>query len=44
LGSDLKPGGIAAIGHDIGLNDLDEVLATILKGGVTGRYVVKPTA
>jgi putative YhdH/YhfP family quinone oxidoreductase len=37
LGSDLKPGGIAAIGHDIGLNDLDEVLATILKGGVRGE-------
>lgn len=43
LGADLKPRGIGAIGHEIGLNDLDDVLTTILKGGVTGRYVVSPT-
>ena len=44
LGTDLKPAGLATIGHDIDLNDLDGVLTTILKGGVTGRYVVAPRA
>ncbi|MBU3688035.1 MAG: oxidoreductase [Acidimicrobiales bacterium mtb01] len=44
LATDLKPAGLAAIGQEIDLNALDEVLTTILKGGVTGRYVVKPTA
>lgn len=44
IATDLKPGGLDAIGHDIGLNDLDGVLTTILKGGVTGRYVVRPMA
>lgn len=44
IASDLKPAGLDSIGHDIGLNDLDGVLTTILKGGVTGRYVVRPTA
>ncbi len=44
LASDLKPGGLDAIGHDITLADLDEVLTTIRAGGVTGRYVVRPTA
>jgi acrylyl-CoA reductase (NADPH) len=41
LGSDLKPRGIDAIGHEIALDDLDRVLDEILSGGVTGRYVVK---
>lgn len=41
LASDLKPGGLDAIGHDITLADLDEVLSTIRAGGVTGRYVVR---
>lgn len=44
IATDLKPAGLDSIGHDIGLNDLDGVLTTILKGGVTGRYVVRPTA
>jgi len=43
LASDLKPAGIATIGHEIGLNQLDTVLTSILKGEVTGRYVVRPT-
>ena len=43
IATDLKPAGLDSIGHDIGLNDLDGVLTTILKGGVTGRYVVRPT-
>jgi putative YhdH/YhfP family quinone oxidoreductase len=44
IASDLKPAGLEAIGHEIDLNDLDRVLTTILAGGVTGRYVVRPTA
>ena len=44
IATDLKPTGLDSIGHDIGLNDLDGVLTTILKGGVTGRYVVRPSA
>jgi acrylyl-CoA reductase (NADPH) len=43
LAGDLKPGGLDTIGHSIGLDRLDEVLGTILPGGVTGRYVVDPT-
>ena len=43
LASDLKPAGIDRIGHEIGLNQLDAVLTAILKGEVTGRYVVSPT-
>ena len=42
LGSDLKPRGIETIGHEIGLGDLDQVLTEILKGNVSGRYVVSP--
>jgi putative YhdH/YhfP family quinone oxidoreductase len=44
IGADLKPAGLDTIGHDIDLNDLDRVLTTILQGGLTGRYVVRPTA
>lgn len=44
LAGDLKPAGLDAIGHEIGLDELDGVLTTILKGGVSGRYVVRPTA
>jgi acrylyl-CoA reductase (NADPH) len=40
LGSDLRPSGLADIGHDIGLGDLDGVLAGILAGEITGRNVV----
>ncbi|MEY3617469.1 MAG: hypothetical protein RL726_167 [Actinomycetota bacterium] len=43
LATDLKPAGIDTIGHEIGLNQLDAVLTAILKGEVTGRYVVSPT-
>lgn len=41
LAGDLKPNGLESIGTTIGLDDLDPVLANILKGGVTGRYVVR---
>lgn len=44
LASDLRPGGLASIGHDITLGGLDEVLTAILQGEVAGRYVVSPTA
>lgn len=44
LATDLKPAGIDRIGREIGLGELDQVLTSILKGGVTGRYVVRPTA
>ena len=40
LGNDLKPTGLADIGRDITLDDLDGVLDEILRGGVTGRDVV----
>lgn len=43
LATDLRPAGIDRIGHEIGLNQLDAVLTAILKGEVTGRYVVSPT-
>ena len=42
LATDLKPRGLESIGRDITLTQLDEVLARILAGGVTGRYVVRP--
>jgi acrylyl-CoA reductase (NADPH) len=40
MASDLKPAGLDAIGHDIGLDDLDAVLTEILAGGATGRSIV----
>ncbi len=40
IGADLMPTNLDAIGHDITLDDLDEVLTGILEGGVTGRNVV----
>lgn len=43
IATDLKPAGLDEIGHTIGLAELDGVLTTILKGGVTGRFVVSPT-
>lgn len=43
LAGDLAPSGLDAIGHEIGLGELDGVLTTIAGGGVTGRYVVRPT-
>ena len=42
IASDLKPRGLESIGHDITLHDLDGVLASILRGEVSGRYVVSP--
>lgn len=44
IATDLRPAGLGAIGHTIGLDDLDEVLTSILQGHVTGRYVVSPSA
>jgi len=40
IANDLRPKGLARIGHDISLDDLDEVLTAILRGGATGRNVV----
>jgi NADPH:quinone reductase-like Zn-dependent oxidoreductase len=40
LGNDLKPTGLADIGRDVTLDDLDGVLDEILRGGVTGRDVI----
>ena len=42
LGADLKPTGLAAIGHEVGLDELDGVLDAILAGAVTGRTIVDP--
>ena len=44
IASDLRPAGLDSIGHDIGLADLDSVLSAILRGEVSGRYVVAPRA
>ena len=44
IATDLKPAGIDAIGHDITLGDLDSTLSAILRGEVSGRFVVAPTA
>ncbi|MFM8649780.1 MAG: acryloyl-CoA reductase [Actinomycetota bacterium] len=43
LATDLKPTGLETIGHEIGLGELDRVLTEILKGNVSGRYVVRPS-
>jgi putative YhdH/YhfP family quinone oxidoreductase len=40
LATDLKPSGLADIGHEIGLDDLPGVLDGILTGSITGRNVV----
>jgi putative YhdH/YhfP family quinone oxidoreductase len=42
MATDLRPTGLADIGHEIGLDELDGVLTGILDGAVTGRYVVDP--
>lgn len=44
LASDLRPRGLETIGHSITLGDLDRVLGDILRGEVSGRYVVAPSA
>ncbi len=40
IATDLKPSNLSSIGHDISLEDLDDVLTGILAGKVTGRNVV----
>ncbi len=40
IASDLKPAGLDTIGHDIGLDELDDVLTGILDGKAVGRSVV----
>ena len=40
IASDLKPTGLDTIGHDIGLDELDDVLTGILDGKAVGRAVV----
>jgi acrylyl-CoA reductase (NADPH) len=42
IAGDLRPAGLDRIGHDVGLGDLDEVLAAILRGEARGRSVVNP--
>lgn len=41
IATDLKPSGLDRIGHDITLDDLDQVLTDILAGKARGRSVVK---
>jgi len=40
IATDLLPADVDAIGTDIGLDDLDGVLTSILAGGAKGRWVV----
>jgi acrylyl-CoA reductase (NADPH) len=40
LGGPLKPAGLDKLATDVTLDRLDEVLSTVLAGGLTGRYVV----
>lgn len=40
IGTDLRPSNLASIGHDVTLDDLDEVLTAILAGHARGRSVV----
>ena len=40
IGGDLRPKGLASIGHDVGLDGLDAELDSILAGSQTGRCVV----
>jgi acrylyl-CoA reductase (NADPH) len=40
LAGDLKPAKLAATAHRIGLGDLPDACATLLKGGARGRFVV----
>ena len=44
LGSDLKPDRLDDMAHPIDLNGLEKALTDILRGEVSGRYVVSPTA
>ncbi len=40
IGGDLRPAKLDEIGHEIGLDGLDDVLTAILNGSMTGRAVV----
>jgi acrylyl-CoA reductase (NADPH) len=40
LAGDLKPPRLGAIATAIGLDDLPDAFATLLKGGARGRFVV----
>jgi acrylyl-CoA reductase (NADPH) len=40
LAGDLKPAGLRAIAREIGLEDLPDAFATLLRGGARGRFVV----
>lgn len=40
IGTDLKPSNLASIGHDVTLDELDQVLTDILAGKARGRSVV----
>ena len=40
IGTDLKPSNLDSIGHDVTLDDLDQVLTDILAGKARGRSVV----
>lgn len=40
IGTDLKPSNLGAIGHDVALDELDQVLTDILAGRAKGRSVV----
>jgi putative YhdH/YhfP family quinone oxidoreductase len=40
VGTDLKPSNLATIGHDVTLDELDQVLTDILAGKAQGRSVV----
>jgi putative YhdH/YhfP family quinone oxidoreductase len=44
IATDLRPGGLDRIGHDVTLEQLDEVLSAILRGEARGRAVVNPRA
>ena len=42
LATDLKPRGLTeSIAYEVGLDDLPDVLATILRGGIRGRAIVR---
>jgi acrylyl-CoA reductase (NADPH) len=41
LATDLRPKNLRAVAHEIGLQDLPDAFATLLKGEAVGRYVVK---
>jgi acrylyl-CoA reductase (NADPH) len=41
LASDLKPAGLREVAREIGLADLPDAFATLLRGGARGRFVVK---